>query len=212
MTLTQAGPGHGRQPATTPDGEGDAIAYADSGVIPGTWPPGGPARRDPAAGLLVAGAHGGAGTSTLAALIREQLGAGMPVYELPACPDSDPAAVAAATALPAMAGPVIVVARGTSEGARRAVIAVTVLELVGIRPAALAVTGDGAGPLPRAAMQRLAALDGRVGAVIRVPFAAELRALGYSQQMRLPARLVRAVTDVLAAALPAAPAARGSWR
>ena len=102
---------------------------------------------------MIAGAHGGAGVSTLAALLRLEFagapaGRGPRIGEMPPVPDADPARIAAAGWLPVppRGTPLIIVARGTAEGARRAVIAVTALERRGIRPVAVAVIADGAGP------------------------------------------------------------------
>ena len=145
---------------------------------------------------MIAGAHGGAGVSTLAALLRLEFagapaGRGPRIGEMPPVPDADPARIAAAGWLPVppRGTPLIIVARGTAEGARRAVIAVTALERRGIRPVAVAVIADGAGPEPRRAAQRFGLLDGRAGPLIRVPFAAALRAGADPAAARLPRRL-----------------------
>jgi hypothetical protein len=157
-------------------------------------------------GVLVAGAHGGAGTSTLAALLRAEIVASRPedetpVRDLPAFPDADPRAIAQRTVLPdGMSGPLILAARGTGEGARRAVIAVTALGYLGITPAALVVVADGAGPLPVMAAQRLGLLKGRTGTVVDLPFATGLRAGTDPDRARLPARVRRAVAALAALA------------
>jgi hypothetical protein len=175
-----------------------------------------PAPRHPArAGWFVAGAHGGAGTSTLAALLRSYAaaawpGARLPVYDLRAFPDRDPREIAARTAPPGLAGPVIVTARGNAEGARRAVTAVTALDWLGVPVAVLAVVADGAGPLPRAARQRLNLLGERAGTIILVPFAAELRASASPREARLPRPVRRAVAAVAEAAAAQQP--EGTWR
>lgn len=160
-------------------------------------------------GIYVAGAHGGAGASTLAALLRAEIAAAHPggrlqVRELPAFPDGDPRAIAARAKLAGpLPGPLVLAARGTGDGARRAVVAVTALSCLGIRPAALAVVGDGAGPLPRIASQRLGLIGDRAGPVVTVPFAASLRAGAAPAEARLPRSLRRQVTALagLAAAL-----------
>src|SRR6266568_771415 len=121
----------------------------------GQRPPRAP--RPAAPQIVIAGAHGGAGASTLAALLRLHLAApgghGPRVGEMPPAPDADPARIAAAGWLPVPppGTRVIIAARGTAEGARRAVIAVTALERHGIYPVAVAVVADGAGPEPRQA-------------------------------------------------------------
>lgn len=197
-----------RQPAADPDPRvlrpGTAQHRFFAGVAAGGAPfPGAPAL--PPAGFFVAGAHGGAGTSTLAALLRAETAAWqaarLPVSELPAFPDEDPAGIASRARLrDRLAGPVIVVARGNAEGARRAVTAVTALGYLRIRPAVLAVISDGAGPLPRAAGQRLDLLGDRAGIVIPVPFEAALRAAASPAGARLRRPLRRAVTEIAEAA------------
>ncbi|SRR6266568_3590881 len=170
----------------------------------GQRPPRAP--RPAAPQIVIAGAHGGAGASTLAALLRLHLAApgghGPRVGEMPPAPDADPARIAAAGWLPVPppGTRVIIAARGTAEGARRAVIAVTALERHGIYPVAVAVVADGAGPEPRQAAQRFALIEGRAGPLIRVPFAAALRAGASPAAARLPRRLAGAVHDLAALA------------
>ena len=115
---------------------------------------------------------------------------GLRIGEMPPVPDADPARIAAAGWLPVppRGTPLIIAARGTAEGARRAVIAVTALERRGIRPVAVAVVADGAGPEPRQAAQRFGLLAGGAGPLIRVPFAAALRAGADPAAARLPRR------------------------
>jgi len=172
-----------------------------------------PARpaRPAAPQIVIAGAHGGAGVTTLAALLRLEFADVPPlqaprVGEMPPIPDADPARIAAAGWLPAPppGAVLIIAARGTAEGARRAVIAVTALERCAIRPAALAVVADGAGPEPRKAAQRFGLICGRCGPLVRVPFAAALRAGAALDSARLPRRLVDA-TYTLAALAAAGP-------
>jgi hypothetical protein len=156
---------------------------------------------------VIAGAHGGAGVTTLAALLRLEFG-GLPpgqaprIGEMPPVPDADPARIAAAGWLPVPppCAVLIIAARGTAEGARRAVIAVTALERRAIRPAALAVVADGAGPEPRQAAQRFALVGERCGPLIRVPFAAALRAGAAPGSVRLPRRLLNATYALAAVA------------
>ena len=155
-------------------------------------------------GVLVAGAHGGAGASTLAALLRAEAAAGC---RSGTCSSPSPTGTRPASPRPGccpgqVAGPLVIAARGTAEGARRAVIAVTALAYLGIRPAALAVVGDGAGPLPRAAVQRLDLLGDRAGPVVHVPFAASLRAAAAPGGARLAGPLRRAITELAELAAP----------
>lgn len=169
------------RPRFTPTGQ---PAFTPAKVLRPTFTPV-PAREEArqATGPCIAGAHGGAGTSTIAALLREVLNEGgqaVPVSEVPALPDGDPRRIAAGSGLAQQAqGRVLVItARSTGEGTRRAVVAVTVAGLLGLRPPVLAVTSDGAGPVPPAAAQRLAQLEAeqRVAAIVRIPFSAAIRA------------------------------------
>lgn len=134
-------------------------------------------------GTCVAGAHGGSGATTVASLIREVLNDSdetAPVVELPPCPDGDPRQIAADSGLAGHAQErvLIVTARSTADGTRRAVIAVTVTGLLGLHPPVLAVISDGAGPLPPAGAQRLAQLaaEKRVSAIVEIPFSPAIRA------------------------------------
>jgi hypothetical protein len=152
------------------------------------------------------GAHGGGGTSALCALLRRLAGGGgdgeVHVGDLSSCPDGDPGQIAPRSRLKLYAGrPLIIAARGTGEGTRRAVIAVTVTEILGLCPPVLAVVADGAGPLPAAAAQRLAQLNAeqRVAAVVHIPFSTAIRAGIDPAAARLPARLRRAVGHLAAA-------------
>jgi hypothetical protein len=61
----------------------------------------------------------------------------------------------------------------------------------------LAVVGDGL-PEPAEARYRFRVLEGRVGAVIRVPFVAAFRAAGSPLQVSLPRRALRALTQIRA--------------
>jgi hypothetical protein len=161
--------------------------------------------------VCVAGAHGGAGTSTLARLLRSELAAAYPdglvprVEDKAAIPDAHPQLLAAAGLLPIPpAGvPMILVARGTPEGARRAVTALAALERRRVRPAALAVVADGAGPEPPLAVQRFDLIAERCGPLIRVPFAAAVRAGSGPESGPAPAqfgrRFHRAITALAAA-------------
>lgn len=162
--------------------------------------------------VVIGGAHGGAGVSTLAGLLRREFagtpaGRGIRVVEMPPVPDADPAQIARAgwLPLPPPGTPLIIAARGTAEGARRAVIAVTALERRGLRPAAVAVIADGAGPEPRLAGQRLDLIAGRAGPLIRVPFAVALRAGASPASARLSRRMHAAVTGLAALAVTAPP-------
>jgi hypothetical protein len=121
-----------------------------------------------------------------------------------ALPDVDPAQIAASGRLrvPPPAVPVIIAARGNAEGARRAVIAVTVLEQRGTWPVAIALVADGAGPEPRQAAQYLDLIGTRAGPVVRVPFVPALRAGTLPGAVRMRRGLHDAVTGLLTLAVP----------
>ena len=137
----------------------------------------------------MAGAHGGAGASTLASLLD-------PAWDLGAV----------APRLPPPAGlPVVLVARCTVVSAWRAVAAVSVLADQGTGVAVLAVTGDGL-PEPVEAAYRFRVLEGRVGGVVRVPFIPALRAAADPRQVRLTRRARSALAEIRSwPPLPAAP-------
>jgi len=164
-------------------------------VHPMTAPlrPGGkvPPRRPPLPEIVVAGAHGGAGTSTLAALLA-------PAWDMGVIRPATPAG-----GLRPGGRPVVLVARNTAEAAGRAVIAVTAITGTGLRVAVLAVVSDGL-PEPAEARYRFRVLDGRVP-VIRVPFAAAFRAAGSPLQVSLPRRARQALAQIRALAAEQAP-------
>ena len=109
---------------------------------------------EPARPIVVAGAHGGAGASTLAALLDPAWDLGAVALRRPGRP------------LPAGLS-VVLVARCTVASAWRSVVAVSVLADQGTGVAVLAVTGDGL-PEPDEAAYRFRVLEGRVGGVVRV--------------------------------------------
>ena len=157
-----------------------------AGETAGTEPAATPVRRPARLAAFVAGAHGGAGTSTVAHLLRAHLAGSWPEGQVPrvhdkfAIPDGPPEAIAMTGMLPVPppGTPLILVARATADGARRAVIAVSALSRCGIWPAALAVVGDGAGPEPRQASQRFTLITDRpdrCGPLIPIPFDMALR-------------------------------------
>ena len=184
-------------------------------VRPGT--PGSAPR--PGGQIVIAPAHGGAGASTLADWLRRELGntpagQGWRVGVTAAFPDLDPAQIVASARLrlPPPAIPVIVAARGNAQGARRAVIAVNVLEQYGSWPVAIALVADGAGPEPRQTAQYLDLIGDRAGPVVRVPFVPALRTGALPGAVRMRRGLCDAVDGLLALAVPEPAAARGqSW-
>src|SRR3954451_6060040 len=92
--------------------------------------------------VLVAGCHGGAGTTTLAQLVG--------AYDIGVWrPQPTPY-------------PVVLVARGTVQGADRAAGCVRATLAAGVVPAAVVVVGDGPWPEPRLTRLRLHLLSGLV--------------------------------------------------
>ena len=168
--------------------------------------------------IVIVPAHGGAGASTLAIWLRRELGAapagrGWRAVGTQALPDADPGQIAASDWLRGLPPevPVIIAARGNTQGARRAVIAVTTLEHRGIWPVAIALVADGAGPEPRQTAQHLDLIGDRAGPVVRVPFAAALRAGADPQAARMRGGLRDALTGLLALAVPEPDGTRQPW-
>jgi len=154
---------------------------------PGRMPP-----RRPLPELVVAGAHGGAGTSTLAALLA-------PAWDMGVIQAAAPAG-----GLRPGGRPVVLVARNTVAAAGRAVTAVTAVTGTGLPVVVLAVISDGL-PEPAEARYRFRVLEGRVGAVVRVPFAAALRAASSPLQVSLPRGARQALAQIRALAAEQAP-------
>jgi hypothetical protein len=150
-----------------------------------------PAAQPRAVELVLAGAHGGAGTSTLAALLA-------PAWNMGAI---GPPAV---SRLRACGWPVVLAARSTVASAGRAATVVTALAAAGVPVAVLVVTGDGL-PEPAEARYRFRVLEGRVGAVVRMPFVPAFRVAGNPAQVRLPGRARRALAEIRALAPEQAP-------
>jgi hypothetical protein len=159
-------------------------------VHPMTAPPrpGGrvPPWRPPLPEIVVAGAHGGAGTSTLSALLA-------PAWDMGVIRAAGPAG-----GLRSGGRPVVLVARGTVGAAGRAVAAVTEVTRTGLPVAALAVISDGL-PEPAEARYRFRILDSRVP-VVRVPFVAAFRAAASPLQVGLPRRARQALARIRALA------------
>lgn len=143
-----------------------------------------PARRRPPDGIVLAGAHGGAGTSTLAALLA-------PAW------DTGVVSGPAAGWLPPGGRPVVLAARNTVAAAGRAVAAVSASAKVGTWVAVLVVVSDGL-PEPPEARYRFRVLEGRVGAVVRMPFVPAFRVTADPAQVDLPRRARRALAEIRA--------------
>jgi len=137
---------------------------------------------------VVWGAHGGAGTTTLATWLQ-------PAWDMgsarPAMHPRYPVTMAAGR-------PLILACRGTAWSARAATIAVASVTRAGGRVTVLAVVSDG-WPEPPAATARFRLLEPQVAAVVRVPFIPGLRLADDPATVALPRRAVRALDQIRAA-------------
>lgn len=139
--------------------------------------------------LVIWGAHGGAGTSTLAVWLQ-------PAWDMGAMgPEPDPAHPAKVSAGRAL----IVACRSTAWSAQQATKAVAATIRQGGQVAVLAVVSDG-WPEPASATGRFRLLQPQVGAVIHVPFIAALRVADDPAAVPLPRSARRALTAIRTAA------------
>jgi hypothetical protein len=153
-----------------------------------------PQDRDrPACEIVVVGAHGGAGTTTLAVLLQ-------PSWDLGAVrhPTRDRPAI-----WPTWGRPLVLVTRSTALAACRAIAAVDAIACQGEHIAVLAIVSDGL-PEPATATYRFQVLAARVDAVVRVPFIASLRTADDPAQASLPRGARRSIADIRAKALAGA--------
>jgi hypothetical protein len=151
------------------------------------WPrPGAPPRsgRPSLAEIFLVGAHGGAGTSTLAALLG---------------PAWDAGTIRGPGPLRTGGRPVVLVAGNRVAAAGRAIAATTAITRQGTPIAVLVVVGDGL-PEPAEARYRFRILQGRVGAVVRLPFIPAFRAAGNPLHVNLPRRARRPLAEIRALA------------
>jgi hypothetical protein len=146
----------------------------------------------PPAEIVLAGAHGGAGVSTLAALLR-------PAWDMGVIRAS-----AHDGTLRPCGRPVVLVTRNTVAAAGRAVTAMTAITGTGARVAVLVVVSDGL-PEPAEARYRFRVLEGRVAAVVRMPFVPAFRLDGGPPEVDLPRRARRALAEIRALAREQAP-------
>jgi hypothetical protein len=151
-----------------------------------------PPLRPPLAEIVLVGAHGGAGVSTLAALLS-------PAWDMGAVREPHPG-----RPLRAAGRPVVLAARNTVAAAGRAVAATTAITGQGTQVTVLVVVSDGL-PEPAEARYRFRVLEGRVGAVIRMPFVPALRAADGPLQVDLPRRAIGALAEIRARAQEQAP-------
>ena len=145
-----------------------------------------PLRHAPPGDVVVVGAHGGAGVTTLAGLLRPAWDLG--VARRPG-PGRDP--------LRPRGRPVLLVARNTVVAAGHTMAAVSLLADQGVQVAVLAVIGDGL-PEPAEARYRFRILEGRLGAVVRVPFVPGFRVAADPLSVALPRRAHRALAHIRA--------------
>ena len=137
--------------------------------------------------LVIWGAHGGAGTSTLAVWLQ-------PAWDMGAMsPEPDPPHPARVSA----GRPLIVACRSTAWAAQQATKAVAATVGQGGQVAVLAVVSDG-WPEPATATSRFRLLQPQVGAVVRVPFIAALRLADDPAAVPLPRSARRALTAIRA--------------
>jgi hypothetical protein len=145
-----------------------------------------PPRHAPSGEVVIVGAHGGAGVTTLAGLLR-------PAWDLGVARRPGPGRGPLRTG----GRPVLLVARNTVAAAGHAVAAVSLLADQGVQVAVLAVIGDGL-PEPAEARYRFRVLEGRLGAVVRVPFVPACRVAADPLSVALPRRVHRALAEIRA--------------
>ena len=150
---------------------------------PPTWP-----GHKPSGEIVLVGAHGGAGVTTLTGLLRPAWDMGL--VRRPA---------AGHGSLRPAGRPVVLVTRNTVTAAGRAVAAAGLLSGQGVQVAVLAVIGDGL-PEPAEASYRFRVLEGRVGAVVRVPFVPAYRIAADPLAVALPRRARSALAEIRALA------------
>jgi len=135
--------------------------------------------------LVVWGAHGGAGTTTLATWLQ-------PAWDMgPARPAAHPRYQATVVA----ARPLVIACRPTAWSARAATVAVTAVTKAGGQVAVLVIVSDG-WPEPAVAAARFRLLEAQVGAVVRIPFVPGLRLADDPATVGLPRRVLRALDQI----------------
>jgi hypothetical protein len=132
--------------------------------------------------IAIVGAHGGAGATTLCALLQPAADLGVFAPSSWAAPPRDDR-------------PVVLVTGTTTSAAQRASKAAAELTGLGYQITVLAVISDGL-PDPGQAAYRLRLLRARVAAVVRVPFAAGLRSVAEPADARLPGAARRAIAEI----------------
>ena len=150
-----------------------------------------PGRPVPAGEIVVAGAHGGAGVTTLAALLQPAWDLGTPRGARRGFPPLRPGG-----------RPVVLVTRNTVPAAGWAVAAASAITRAGVRIAVLAVVSDGL-PEPAEAAYRFRLVEARTGGLVRVPFVPLLRVADHPTRVPLPRRARWALAEIRALAYPA---------
>ena len=163
----------------------------------GEPPPGEPSADEPAwlvpeerqqAELVVWGAHGGAGTTTLATWLG-------PAWDMGA---ARPAMHPRYPVTMASGQPLILACRCTAWSAHAATVAVAAVTRAGGRVTVLAIVSDG-WPEPPAATARFRLLEPQVSVLARVPFVPGLRLADDLASVALPRRALRALDQIRAA-------------
>jgi len=153
----------------------------DTGTVP-AWVPSHDWQR---CELVIWGAHGGAGTTTLATWLQ-------PAWDMGAMrPEPDPLYPDTVTRGRAL----LVACRNTAIAARQATTAVAAVTRQGGHVAVLVVISDG-WPEPATATSRFRLLALHAGAVIRVPFIPGLRLADGPADVPVPRRARRALDQI----------------
>lgn len=152
-------------------------------------------RHAPARELVLVGAHGGAGTTTLAMLLP-------PAWDMGAL---HPGRDARYPALATGRRPLLLVCRTTAAATTAATTAAAALTQPGTVICVLVVVSDG-WPEPAAATARLRLLEPRIAAIVRFPFIPALRLAGNPAAAPLPRRARRALHHIRALTGHPAPA------
>ncbi|WP_344284413.1 hypothetical protein [Actinomadura napierensis] len=152
---------------------------------PATEPGAAPGVEPEALDVVVVGAHGGAGASTLAALLPAvwDMGSIQLLLELDRA------------LLRAKGRPIVLAVRNTAAAATRATAAIGVLHDWEEQVAALAIVSDG-GPESRDATARFALLEARVGGIVRVPYVRQLRLVEDPAEVVLPGKARHAIDQL----------------
>lgn len=155
-------------------------------------PPDGPPLPDWAREMVVLGCHGGAGATTLRVLLDTPWDLGAHA--------SDRGGIGS------FGRPLVLATRNSVASTARAAEVINVLENDGLRPAALVVTADGAGPEPAESAARLGLVRDRVGLLVRFPFVPALRYVDAAEadRVKLPTRARRALEQIRGACHAAA--------